>query len=135
MVLEINLFLHNTNLRLFLNNQKKGNSSHVTETESKAGKVIAYAPTEKAFVYIDSVPDALAKPDLTAWFEGRLEEMAKGALEYAKYREILNKLVNKSIESAKDGSALSRMVKVQAVSSPSEVKSPKKRSTSKKPKS
>ncbi len=83
-------------------------------SESKSGKVIAYAPTEKALVYIDSVPDTLAKPDLTAWFEGRLEELAKGSLAYAKYRELLEKLVHKAIESAKDGSALGRMQKVEA---------------------
>lgn len=81
-------------------------------TEAKAGKVISYAPTEKAFVYIDSVPDALAKPDLTAWFEGKLEELSKGTLSYEKYREILGRLVHKSIESAKDGSALGKMAKV-----------------------
>ena len=80
--------------------------------EEKAGKVIAYAPTEKAFVYIDSVPDALAKPDLTAWFEGKLEDLAKGTLAYEKYREILDRLVCKSIETAKSGAALSRMIKV-----------------------
>lgn len=81
-------------------------------TETKVGKVISYAPTEKAFVYINSVPDVLAKPDLTAWFEGKLEELAKGSLAYEKYREILGRLVQKAIESAKDGSALGKMAKV-----------------------
>ena len=77
--------------------------------EAMVGKVISYAPTAKAFAYIESVPDALAKPDLTAWFEGKLEEVKGGTLAYERYRMLLAKLVDKAIESAKDGSALVRM--------------------------
>ena len=77
------------------------------------GKVISYAPTAKAFAYIESVRDALAKPDLTAWFEGKLEELKGGTLAYERYRTLLAKLVNKAIESAKDGSALRKMPGVQ----------------------
>ncbi|MEO7129010.1 MAG: DNA topoisomerase [Rhodoferax sp.] len=73
------------------------------------GKVISYIPTDKAFAYIESVPDALAKPDLTAWFEGKLEELKDGTLAYERYRVLLAKLVDKAIESAMDGSALMKM--------------------------
>jgi DNA topoisomerase-3 len=82
-------------------------------TEEMAGKVISYAPTAKAFAYIESVPDALAKPDLTAWFEGKLEELKGGTLAYERYRMLLARLVDKAIESAKDGSALVKMPGVQ----------------------
>jgi DNA topoisomerase-3 len=81
--------------------------------EERAGKVISYAPTAKAFAYIESVPDALAKPDLTAWFEGKLEELKGGTLAYDRYRILLAKLVDKAIEAAKDGSALMKMPGVQ----------------------
>jgi DNA topoisomerase-3 len=81
--------------------------------EERAGKVISYAPTAKAFAYIESVPDALAKPDLTAWFEGKLEELKGGTLAYDRYRILLAKLVGKAIEAAKDGSALMKMPGVQ----------------------
>ncbi len=81
--------------------------------EEMAGKVISYVPTSKAFAYIESVPDALAKPDLTAWFEGKLEDLKNGTLVYARYRELLAKLVDKAISSAKDGSALIKMPGVQ----------------------
>ncbi len=82
--------------------------------QEMAGKVISYAPTAKAFAYIESVPDALAKPDLTAWFEGKLEALKGGTLAYERYRVLLAKLVDKAIESAKDGSALMKMPGVQA---------------------
>ena len=78
-------------------------------TEDKAGKVISYAPTPKAMTYIECVPENLAKPDLTAWFEGKLEELSKGTLEYQKYREFLSKLVCQFISTAKDGVAYSKM--------------------------
>ena len=81
--------------------------------EQMAGKVISYAPTAKAFAYIESVPDALAKPDLTAWFEGKLEALRGGTLAYERYRMLLARLVDKAIESAKDGSALIKMPGVQ----------------------
>ena len=77
--------------------------------EEMLGKVISYAPTAKAFAYIESVPDALAKPDLTAWFEGKLEELKGGTLAYERYRMLLARLVDKAIEAAKDGSALMKM--------------------------
>ncbi len=81
--------------------------------EEMAGKVISYIPTAKAFAYIESVPDALAKPDLTAWFEGKLEELKDGTLAYERYRVLLAKLVDKAISSAKDGSAFIKMPGVQ----------------------
>ncbi|MEO7127408.1 MAG: DNA topoisomerase, partial [Rhodoferax sp.] len=81
--------------------------------EEMVGKVISYIPTAKAFAYIESVPDALATPDLTAWFEGKLEELKDGTLAYERYRVLLAKLVDKAIESARDGSVLMKMPGVQ----------------------
>lgn len=77
--------------------------------EGRAGKVISYVPTAKAFGYIECVPEMLTRPDLTAWFEGKLEDLAKGDLEYTRYRGMLARLVSHSLESAKSGDALKRM--------------------------
>jgi DNA topoisomerase-3 len=78
-------------------------------SEGRAGKVISYIPTAKAFGYIECVPEMLTRPDLTAWFEGKLEDLAKGDLEYPRYRTMLAKLVSHTLESAKNGDALKRM--------------------------
>lgn len=75
-------------------------------TESKTGKVITYRPTAKAISYIQVLPSTLSKPDLTAWFEGKLESIKDGSLTYAEYRKLLDRLVHHTIASAKDGSAL-----------------------------
>ncbi len=78
-------------------------------SEGRAGKVISYIPTAKAFGYIECVPEMLTRPDLTAWFEGKLEDLATGELEYPRYRAMLAKLVSHSLASAKNGDALKRM--------------------------
>lgn len=77
--------------------------------EDRSGKVITYYPTSKAFGYIKCVPQTLTKPDLTAWFEGKLEQLAKGELSYDEYRKMLGRLVCHVIQTAKDGSALNLM--------------------------
>lgn len=77
--------------------------------EGRIGKVISYAPTAKAFQYIRCVPGVLAKPDLTAWFEGKLEELANGSLDYARYRVMLGKLVDHTLADAKSGLAMANM--------------------------
>ena len=77
--------------------------------EELNGRVTSYAPTPKAFSYIESVPANLAKPDLTAWFEGKLEELASGTLQYPAYTALLKKLVCAIVDNAKDPQALERM--------------------------
>ena len=77
--------------------------------EDRSGKVISYYPTPKGMGYVMCVTETLTKPDLTAWFEGKLEELAKGQLSYVEYRQMLTKLTNHIIASAKDGSALQKM--------------------------
>ena len=77
--------------------------------EGRVGKVICYIPTPKAFQYIKCVPSVLAKPDLTAWFEGKLEELVSGSLDYARYRILLGRLVEHTLVDAKSGAALANM--------------------------
>jgi DNA topoisomerase-3 len=77
--------------------------------DDRTGKIISYYPTDKGFSYIRCLPDQLTKPDLTAWFEGKLDDLAKGTLQYLDYRRMLSKLVDHIISSAKDGSALQMM--------------------------
>lgn len=83
--------------------------------EGRVGKVISYTPTAKAFQYIQCVPQVLAKPDLTAWFEGKLEELVSGSLDYARYRVLLGKLVDHTLVDAKSGFALTNMPAVSDV--------------------
>ncbi|OLP04643.1 DNA topoisomerase [Rhodoferax antarcticus] len=77
--------------------------------EDKSNKIISYRPTPKAFGYILSLPNVLTKPDLTAWFEGKLESIKNGSLEYSRYREVLTKLVSHVLESAVSGQAYNSM--------------------------
>jgi DNA topoisomerase-3 len=83
--------------------------------EGKSGKVISYIPTAKAFQYIRCVPNVLSKPDLTAWFEGKLEEIVNGTLEYSRYRTLLQKLVEHTLVDAKSGEAKANMPSAQEV--------------------
>lgn len=77
--------------------------------EDRGQKIITYLPTPKAFGYIQSVSETLIRPDLTAWFEGQLEALHKGELNYGAYQQMLARLVEHVLRSAKDGSALARM--------------------------
>lgn len=77
--------------------------------EDRSGKVISYFPSPKALGYIRCVSETLTKPDLTAWFEGKLESMARGELDYADYQKTLACLVEHVIAAAKNGSALDLM--------------------------
>lgn len=101
--------------------------------EIKSAKVISYRPTEKAISYINMLPGTLSKPDLTAWFEGKLESLKDGTLDYADYRRMLQRLVNHTIESAKDGTAYASMpMPSQVHAAPNPVKKATRRPRSKK---
>lgn len=77
--------------------------------EDRSNKIISYRPTSKSFGYIMSLPAVLTKPDLTAWFEGKLEALKDGSLAYDKYKLVLNKLVGHTLESAISGEAYRQM--------------------------
>ena len=83
---------------------------HEFVLETKSGKVITYVPTPKAEVYIKCVPPKLAAPDLTAYFEGLLEDVKEGRMTYENFRAELSKLVLRVVlGSALDGSAIANM--------------------------
>lgn len=94
--------------------------------EDRSGKIITYYPTPKSFAYIQSVSPTMAKPDLTAWFEGKLDELAKGTLQYDAYRVMLSRLVAHVILAAKDGSALKAMPSPHEMPAAVEVKKTRK---------
>jgi DNA topoisomerase-3 len=96
--------------------------------EDRTGKVISYTPTPKAFGYIMCVPEKLATPDLTAWFEGKLEDLSKGTLTYADYRVMLARLVDHVILTAKNGTAIQRMPRPEDMPEPVAIKKTRKRS-------
>lgn len=99
--------------------------------EDRSGKVISYYPTPKGMGYVMCVTETLTKPDLTAWFEGKLEELADGRLQYDEYRKMLAKLTNHIIGSAKDGSALKKMPGPDELPAAVEVKRSRKASSAK----
>jgi len=94
--------------------------------EDRTGKVITYYPTAKAFGYINCVPSTLTRPDLTAWFEGKLEELAKGELAYDDYRKMLRRLVDHVIQPAKDGTAIKLIPSPEQMPAEVEVKKPRR---------
>jgi DNA topoisomerase-3 len=94
--------------------------------EDRTGKVISYMPTPKAFGYIACLSQTLTKPDLTAWFEGKLDDLSKGALKYIDYRIMLAKLVDHVITAAKNGTALQNMPRPEDMPAQVAAKKPRK---------
>ena len=88
--------------------------------QDNSNRIIAYRPTPKAYGYIMSLPSVLTKPDLTAWFEGKLESLKDGSLNYDDYKLVLNKLVAHTLESAISGNAY------QCMPGPSDLPQPAK---------
>ena len=101
--------------------------------EDRSGKIISYYPTPKGFGYIACIPATLTKPDLTAWFEGKLDDLAKGNLKYADYRTMLAKLADHVILSAKNGTALQMMPSPDQMPAAVEVKKSRKSAATSKP--
>lgn len=77
--------------------------------EEKIGKANVYVPTQKARVYYGSLDPGLSKLDLTAYFEGQLEEIAQGRMEYPAFKEMLRRLVTRFMTKLKDGSIAAAM--------------------------
>ena len=100
--------------------------------EDRSGKIITYYPAPKGFGYIMCISETLTKPDLTAWFEGKLDDLAKGVLQYDDYRKMLAKLVDHVISSAKSGSALQKMPSPDQMPAAVEVKKTRKAATPRK---
>lgn len=78
-------------------------------TEVKAGKKSYYESTEKGRLTIRILPAELTKPDLTAWFEGQLDEIAKGKLAIADFRASFHKFEAKLLTDAKNGTMATRI--------------------------
>lgn len=94
--------------------------------DDRSGKIITYYPTPKGFGYIMCISETLTKPDLTAWFEGKLDDLAKGALQYEDYRKMLARLVDHVISSVKSGAALQMMPSPDQMPAAVEVKKSRK---------
>jgi DNA topoisomerase III len=77
--------------------------------EQKIGKANVYVPTQKARVYYRSLDSGLSKVDLTAYFEGQLDEIAQGRMEYPAFKEMLTRLVTRFMTKLKDGSIAAAM--------------------------
>lgn len=70
--------------------------------EEMVGKLISYVPMPKAFIMVASVPAMITKPDLTAYFESKIEGVLTGEIDVPEFREIMRKMVCALIAPAKD---------------------------------
>lgn len=77
--------------------------------EQKMRKANVYMPTQKARVYFKSLDPGLSRVDLTAYFEGQLEEVAQGRMDYPAFKEMLRRLVTRFTTRLKDGSIAAAM--------------------------
>lgn len=77
--------------------------------KARVGKGTVYVPTDKAFAYDKAIPADLRLVDFTAWFEGRLEDVAKGTLAPENFRASSERFVRKIVTEMQNGSVLALM--------------------------
>lgn len=89
---------------------------YMTEVPKKGGKNkgMDYATTEHGRALLQLVSDELSKPDLTAWCEGKLEEIVQGAMAFDRFSAIAEKLVHKIVDELKAPEAMTRVPKVES---------------------
>lgn len=78
-------------------------------TEVKTGRKSHYVSTDKGRLCIRVLPTEITKPDLTAWFEGQLEQIKDGALTIDAFRGSLHRFEAKLLVDAKSGKAAASM--------------------------
>ncbi|NEX63373.1 DNA topoisomerase 3 [Noviherbaspirillum galbum] len=83
--------------------------------EEKMGKANVYRPTQKARVYYQALDADLSRVDLTAYFEGQLEEVEKGSMDETAFKTMLTRLVTRLMAKLKDGSIAAAMPTPQQI--------------------
>jgi hypothetical protein len=73
-----------------------------------------YATTAQGRALLQLVSAELSKPDLTAWCEGKLEEIVEGAMPFERFSAIAEKLTKKIVDELKAPEAQSRVPKVES---------------------
>ena len=85
--------------------------------EKKAGKSLQYRSTDKGRALIAALPTTLKQVDFTALLEGKLEDVASGAMTPGAFRDNMRKFIDRIVLRMRDGTALaeiSQAVPVQA---------------------
>lgn len=77
--------------------------------ERRVKKAIQYHITERGRALIQSIPNLLRRPDFTALLEGKLEDVASGAMTPDRFRADLRALIERVVQRMKDGSALAEI--------------------------
>jgi len=77
--------------------------------ETKIDRSNVYIPTQKGRIYMKAVDPDLTKVDLTAYVEGQLEQIKDGKLEVSKFRELLERFMNRILVKVKDGTVAASM--------------------------
>lgn len=73
------------------------------------GKKSFYRSTEKGRALIDSLPDVIKRPDLTAYFEDLLHQVQEGEMSLADFTAKQARFVTRVLDEIKSGEALANM--------------------------
>ena len=89
-------------------------NGYVGEVAKKGGKDagVEYITTEHGRALLGVVQAALSKPDLTAWFEGKLQEILEGALAFERFRQMLERYIHKVVGTMKSPEAMEQVPRV-----------------------
>lgn len=74
---------------------------YIAEVPKQKGKDVEYVTTEKGRGLLSIVQDQLARPDLTAWFEGQLEGIREGSTTLERFEASVTKFVAQMVERLK----------------------------------
>jgi DNA topoisomerase-3 len=84
----------------------------VPKKGAKVKGVVEYVTTEHGAALLKVVSTEVSRPDLTAWFEGKLEEIKEGQMDFARFSSIAEKFTRKLVDEIKDPAQLTRIPKV-----------------------
>lgn len=74
---------------------------YIAEVPKEKGKDVEYVTTEKGRALLAIIQEQLARPDLTAWFEGQLEGIRDGATTLERFELSVAKFVVQMVERLK----------------------------------
>lgn len=77
--------------------------------ERKSGKSLQYRSTDKGRALIAALPSTLKQVDFTALLEGKLEDVATGAMTPQVFRDDMRKFIDRIVLRMRDGTALAEI--------------------------
>jgi len=91
-------------------------NKYMNEVPKKGGKNkgMDYMTTAHGKALLKLVSEELSKPDLTAWCEGKLEEIVAGTMQFDRFAGIAEKLTRKIVDEIKHPDAGLRVPKVES---------------------